>query len=493
MTKILLCAIATTAAAAILSLALNAGQPDECYDKSDPTYAAALKQLTELKGQIDDIEDVDNYGNRICTRKISFANSGLSDKDVETLVQLKCLDTVFQKTELKGKFKEINTIHFELNLSFTSIKGTCLAALRNVKCLQELHLSHTLIYDQGIGDLKHIPALEYVVLDYNYMPLSSIRLLVGDFRETGKDVALSFAGIKLVDDEAEPEITPAGCRMKKVCPKDLLCALAPLSGNLVGLDLGRLELVDNDVALLRAQFPNMKWLELRNNKLTNVSLRHIQELTGLWWLNLAGNANIVDPDLDRLNKLNNTLKFLGLGSTGITNRGLERLRMPRLESLDISDTGTTLDDRLLESMELIGITPQTYVEMYKNRTKMTWKEAKDLLKKRRPAQFDYDENGEPIPGSDGLRLRKADLHTLNVAKTGVSDDEIEAFQSLVGLRNLDVKDTVLKFQSIDDFMKSRWLGLILEYPDRSAAKDSRLRAVNPWSLPVNFNAPSPRK
>ncbi len=126
-----------------------------------------------------------------------------------------------------------------------------------------------------------------------------------------------------------------------------LASLAPIADYVAWLDLGRSQITDEGLAILR-EMPHLQRLHMEYTRVGDTALRHLSAIQGLRYLNLVG-TNVTDRGLEPLTGLTQ-LTNLYLWQTRVTPEGAELLRQS-LPELEIS-----LGDRL-QWPESVGEAP----------------------------------------------------------------------------------------------------------------------------------------
>jgi Leucine-rich repeat (LRR) protein len=112
----------------------------------------------------------------------------------------------------------------------------------------------------------------------------------------------------------------------------------PESDEILEIDLHETAFADDD-AVHFVEFPCLVRLFLANTKITD-GLAHVQELTKLEWLDMAG-TGVTGAGLAHLQGLTN-LQWLSLAGTRVTDSGLVHLaRLARLQALNLEGTQVT--------------------------------------------------------------------------------------------------------------------------------------------------------
>jgi len=411
---------------AAIVLLVSARNPAHAGDFEDTIYEDAKKAISKFGGKVKEEKDLDDDGNKIMNRIVSFANSSLTDQDLLGLTQ--ALDTIYK---YKSKLKQDNNKNNRLDLRFTKVTGKGFRNLKNIEKLTYLDLSSTLVNDEGLQELTYLAdLLEDIDLDYTYLSLTGLKQFSKNF-DTKKTIALSLLGATVVNDEPA---SFAATKLEKISATCLINTVKDLK-NLVGLDLSRLDLTTQDIEVLQQNIAGskLKWLAISNNKLDNDCLQIVGKISpdSLWYLDLSGNDNVVDVDKLTFPGGLKKLASLYLSGTGITNEVLAKMDLPNLNTLDISDTKTSLDrnvicyswSEIIEKMPLL-IAPS---------------KAESVL----------------------LRPTFQNLEWLDVSKTGVSNEELVAHDQLAGcwrlttLEYLNVSNTSATTDGLIQFFKCR--------------------------------------
>eukprot|EP00913_Durusdinium_trenchii_P035299 g33029.t1 len=188
-----------------------------------------------------------------------------------------------------------------LDLRRTNITNKGLAQLAGVKSLRSLGLQETQIDNEG---LKHLVGLQ------NLAALN----LVGCSRMTdgALDHIAKMKGMRGVDLDLIPGITPAGIAKLKVLPK------------LDSLSLRNVPLIDDSALKHIQEMKGMRRLLLQNTKITNKGLEHLKDLPNLIYLDLRENA-VTDDGLKHLAGIK-SLERLSVWSTKVSSAGLAHLK-----------------------------------------------------------------------------------------------------------------------------------------------------------------------
>lgn len=194
--------------------------------------------------------------------------------------------------------------------------------------LSRLDLSLTRISDHGLQQLKNAPGITDLSLRYAELITDEGLVALKGWKHLKR---LNLRGTKITD-----------------------TTLQHLSGvtSLEGLDIGFVQVTDVGLDALTS-LPNLKELAIGGNKLTDVGLQPLRQMPGLINLDLSGaqrtdsglwSISLTEPGLDALATLKN-LRHLRLNGTGVSARGLEKLRsLVQLERLDLQGCSRIGDD-----------------------------------------------------------------------------------------------------------------------------------------------------
>lgn len=140
-------------------------------------------------------------------------------------------------------------------------------------------------------------------------------------------------------------------------------------GSLEALDIGFAQVTDIGLNHLTS-LSNLKELAIGGNKLTDNGLQALRQMPGLVSLDLSGaqrtdsglwSISLTEAGLDAISTLKE-LQHLRLDGTGISSRGLEKLKtLVKLERLDLQACNRITDDALpvldsLRSLRLVDVT-----------------------------------------------------------------------------------------------------------------------------------------
>ncbi len=142
--------------------------------------------------------------------------------------------------------------------------------------------------------------------------------------------------------------------LQKLNPIPLLNYLAKHGQQFSELDIGNfISFSDQELKLLTEYCPNLQKLRINAQYITNQGFQHLQALTALESLNLAGGAQISDKGLQHLQTLT-TLQSLNLNFCyNITDQGLKHLQaLKALRSLDLQQCYKITDQGLLHLQAL---------------------------------------------------------------------------------------------------------------------------------------------
>jgi Leucine-rich repeat (LRR) protein len=191
-----------------------------------------------------------------------------------------------------------------------------------------LDLSLTRVSDHGLQLLKNAPGITDLNLRYAELITDAGLVAVKGWKHLKR---LNLRGTKITD-----------------------TTLQHLSSvtSLEALDIGFVQVTDVGLDALTS-LPNLKELAIGGNKLTDVGLQPLRQMPGLIALDLSGqqrtdsglwSISLTEPGLDAIATLKN-LRHLRLNGTGISARGLEKLKtLVQLERIDLQGCARIGDD-----------------------------------------------------------------------------------------------------------------------------------------------------
>ena len=285
--------------------------------------------------------------------QVAFSNTNLTDSELDSIV-----DVLWKIPNLQ-----------KLDLTYTRVKGWGLWRLVGLDSLKELNLSSTPLNEEGLEVLASLAQLTCVTLNNVHLParayqnffetpglsLKSLSLsgtiVYGD---DGQALSASYflaplSGLKLVQLDISGALIPAK-PPKAATPATLVPAKTPKI------------VTDKDLTPLMGM-STLEWLNISNDNLADQAISSVAMLSNLSALDLSGNNRLTDKGLgrlDRLVKLKNLNQLL-LGGIGhpdtddqekrvivVTNAGIEPLLELPLMALDLSNTTTLLNKKLLD-------------------------------------------------------------------------------------------------------------------------------------------------
>ena len=215
-----------------------------------------------------------------------------------------------------------------VDLRASWVTDSDLGDLAGLPSLSRLDLSLTRISDHGLQQLKSASGITDLSLRYAELITDAGLAAVKGWTHLKR---LNLRGTKITD-----------------------TTLQHLSGvtSLEVLDIGFVQVTDVGLDALTS-LPNLKELVIGGNKLTDVGLQPLRQMPGLMSLDLSGSQrtdsglwsiSLTEPGLDAVATLKN-LRHLRLNGTGVSGRGLEKLKsLVQLERLDLQGCSRIGDD-----------------------------------------------------------------------------------------------------------------------------------------------------
>lgn len=225
------------------------------------------------------------------------------------------------------------------------VSDSDMADLSRMPDLARLDLSLTRITDRGLMQLKSATNLTDVNLYYAELITDQGLAVVKDWKRLRH---LDLRGTKATDSTLQ---FLSGC---------------PL---LESLDISFAQVTDIGLNNLTS-LTNLKELAIGGNKLTDNGLLALRQMPSLTSLDVSGShredsglwsVSLTEEGLNSIATLG-ALRHLRLNGTGVTSRGLEKLKgLSRLERLDLQDCRRVTDDALpsldaMKSLRLVDVT-----------------------------------------------------------------------------------------------------------------------------------------
>lgn len=346
-------------------------------------------------------------------QRLVISDGKVSPEDFEHIVGNKALKRLVLMNvdfpfENLGKLESLEELYLEGN----NLKDDQMRFIDGLRNLRELKITSDSISDQGMAAVKQLPSLKFFEI--------TSKTILGNglgFLDSGRNLeAATLSDIRNFDQALE--------HLRDAKQLEWLKLQGP--GTLTDRGMSCLE----DHPQLASVF-----VRLPNATITGKGLRYLEASKSLKELSLGDQTTIADDDLAALEDCK-PLEYLQIVNSKIRGPGLkhlaasEKLRSLQLPGSDFDDEGIAFLNQLPASSICIG--------------------------------------GNNITDAGVEQLRTADIETLLLEKTGITDKCLEHLAQIRGLERLRLGETAVTFEGLKQFSGAAKLNLNIH--DTPAAK-----------------------